>query len=170
MDFTYPNETAVNSVPKSLIHYVTFSSGRKEEFTRLINIDGPNGWRNVLISNNFDDIVGLIRLGEINTKVLNMYGLLNNTDVEAKASERIKRAASDLGAHMVLTKQNYTRLSSFKTGVAYEYPFKNTPIITPTVGESAKRYYVLRKASGNNAEPAVLEGQQVVFDVDGFFT
>ncbi|ARK13021.1 hypothetical protein A6C57_23280 [Fibrella sp. ES10-3-2-2] len=169
VDFTYPNETAVNSLPKSLVGYVVFASGRKETFSKIVDTEGFEGWRNVLISNNPDDVVGLVRLGEINATVLNMYGVLNTKDVEAKASERIKKATSALGAHIVLTQQNYTRLSSFKSGVAYGYPFKNAGVGMPTSGESARRYFALQRANNSSVEPADLKGQKAVFEVDGEF-
>ena len=138
IEFNYPNETSLNTVPKPLISYVSYSSGRREDISEIVNISGEGGWKNVLVTTNPDEVLGLVRLGEVRAKSNSLVNLNSVVGVDKRASENIQKGAVALGAHIILMLQNETKgetgislAQSFKSGIAYGYPFETTDTKLP---------------------------------------
>lgn len=172
IEFSYPNETALNVLPKSLIQYIIYSSGRKEEVNSLIDISGEEGWKKVQVTFNPEDVEGLVKLGEIRAKSNNAFSFNDVSGVDKKASEKIQKEASGLGAHVILLLQNSTKgvsygsaAQSFKSGVAYGYPFKTLSDSTDFNGELGRRFY--GKQTGAKKDPGEATGSKVLFEYEG---
>ncbi|QRR01420.1 hypothetical protein [Dyadobacter sandarakinus] len=111
-----------------MVAKIKYESGREEMVSEMVTIDGEDGWQNVLITNNRNDIVGLKRLGEIKSKAGGYASLRTTQGSDRKATERIKREAAKRGGHLVYIQQHETtggsygkNPESFQSGVAYGY-------------------------------------------------
>lgn len=126
--FTYPGETVTNTVGKAAVDRIVFESGRVAQVSDFISTEGRDGWENVLITDNPNEIIGLRRVGEVKAKA-GGYGSLRTTKgSDRKATERLKKEVVDLGGHVVFIQQHETKGRGFnsnpesiQSGVAYGY-------------------------------------------------
>lgn len=126
-----------------------------------------------MITMNPEDVVGLVRVGEVRAKANNLTNLNSVTGVDAKANEKLQKEAAMSGAHIILMLQNSTKgvsyksaAQSFKLGVAYRYPFKTIDSQLPYNGNLARRYYGVDKVTSNNKDVASPVGKKVLFEYD----
>jgi hypothetical protein len=127
--YSYPNETATNTIGNASVLRVMFASGREQYITKKVFIGGEGSWENVIISNNPADIVGLRRVGEVKGKAGGYWGMRTVKGADKKATERIKRDAAKMGAHIVFIlekettgrKGYYSNPESIQSGAAYAY-------------------------------------------------
>lgn len=131
--YTFPNESLENVISKVRVKRIEFGSGRIQEITEKIEIKSEGDWEKVIITNIADDVKGLKRIGEVQSRS-GGAGFAKATDVDRKATEKIKRQAAALGAHtiLILTKTvkgiepnasgiGYDAAKAIITGVAYGY-------------------------------------------------
>lgn len=126
--FTYPNETVINTISKNMVKEIQFSSGRIQKITERVIVTGEDDWEKVTITNNPDDVIGLVRKGEVRAKASNDWNFKSVKGVAEKAEKKIKKEAAEMKAHIILiteqtTKDNsfFSSAKSFKSGVAYGY-------------------------------------------------
>jgi hypothetical protein len=174
IEFTYPGETSYNSIPKSLINAIVYASGRKEVISELVKVNGEDGWKNVVITTNSEEVVGLVRVGEVRAKANNLVNLNSVTGVDAKANEKLQKEAAMSGAHVILMLQNSSKgvtyrstAQSFKSGIAYRYPFETIDSQLPYKGNLARRFYGIDKANADETNNASPVGKKVLFEYEG---
>lgn len=130
--FHYPNEDLINSVNKNLVQEIRFASGRLEPVTTRVEIFTEEDWPKVQVTTLESDVAGLVKLGEVRAKANGATVFSNAAKVDERATEKFKREAARLGAHMVLIQSknvrgpdyNYfgsTSARSVLTGIAYGY-------------------------------------------------
>ena len=129
--FKYDGEDAENSLGKYAIEKIVYGkSGRVEEVSEKIVINGEEDWEKVVILEEKSYIAGLKKAGEVRGKT----GLINfqtgNTG-DKKAQKKLKMDAAKLGCPFVLMISDKTTVGAnsnglggtqaIKTGVAYKY-------------------------------------------------
>lgn len=121
VEFTYPNETTINSEYKNALTKVVYSSGRIEDCssaTKLATVTGPDDWEKVIITNNPDDVRGLTKLGEVVGKS-GWGGLAAQGLGDKDARKKMKKNAAKVGAAIVLLQDKPDRFGVKLIGVAY---------------------------------------------------
>jgi len=126
--FTYPGETATNTVGKAAVDKILFESGRVQQITEYISTKGRDGWERVLITDNPNEVIGLRRVGEVKSKAGGYWSFRSTKGSDRKATERIKKEVVELGGHVVFIQQHqtkgravYSNPESIQSGVAYGY-------------------------------------------------
>ena len=129
--FKYDGEDAENSLGKYAIEKIVYGkSGRVEEVSDKIVVNGEADWEKVVILEEKSYIAGLKKGGEVRGKT----GLINfqtgNTG-DKKAQKKLKMDAAKLGCPFVLMTSDKTTVGAnsnalggtqaIKTGVAYKY-------------------------------------------------
>jgi hypothetical protein len=134
VSFTYPGEKVVNVLSKNQIKEIDFASGRIEKITERIVIASEEDWQKVVVTTLESDVVGLTRKGEVRAKATGATALSNQANIDARATEKLKREAARMGAHIILLQAQNTQRgamgnafqtaqvpTSLKQGVAYSY-------------------------------------------------
>lgn len=122
--YSYPNETAEQTIGKYAVAKIEYSSGRKEDITEKIVVADSHDWEKVVILEDVQASVGLKRQGEIRGKTAGMLSYRTAGNADKKSMERLKKEAAELGAPFVLlTSEKDSRWStqSIKKGFAYSY-------------------------------------------------
>ena len=129
--FKYDGEDAENSLGKYAIEKIVYGkSGRVEEVSEKIVVNGEADWEKVVILEEKSYIAGLKKAGEVRGKT----GLINfqtgNTG-DKKAHKKLTMDAAKLGCPVVLMTSDKTTVGAnsnalggtqaIKTGVAYKY-------------------------------------------------
>ena len=129
--FKYDGEDAENSLGKYAIEKIVYGkSGRVEEVSEKIVVNGEADWEKVVILEEKSYIAGVKKAGEVRGKT----GLINfqtgNTG-DKKAQKKLKMDAAKLGCPFVLMTSDKTTVGAnsnalggtqaIKTGVAYKY-------------------------------------------------
>lgn len=124
VSFTYPNETAEQTIAKYAIAKIEYGSGRKEDITEKIVVSSKDDWEKVVILEDVAATVGLKRQGEIKGKTAGMLSYRTAGNADKKSMERLKKEAAELGAPFILlTSDKDSRFSTqaIKKGFAYSY-------------------------------------------------
>lgn len=124
ISYTYPNETAEQTIGKLAVAKLEYASGRKEEITEKIDIVDKADWEKVMILEDVSASVGLKKQGEIRGKTAGLVSYRTSGNADKKAMERLKKEAAELGAPFVLlTSEKDSRFTtqSIKKGFAYSY-------------------------------------------------
>ncbi|AMR28990.1 hypothetical protein A0257_19060 [Hymenobacter psoromatis] len=134
ISFTYPNETVINTLSRNQIKEIDFASGRVQTITERIIIEGEQDWQKVIVTTLESDVSGLVRKGEVKAKATGGSTFSNQANIDARATEKLKKQAAKLGAHIILIQSQNTQRASFgnvgqmgqgptslKQGVAYGY-------------------------------------------------
>jgi hypothetical protein len=129
ISFAYSGETVTNTIGKAAVSKVKYASGREELISEKVNVTGEEGWKNVVITNNPNEVVGLKRRGEVKGKAGGYWGVRTTKGADKKATERIKKDAVEMGAHVVYIQQHettgrkgyYSNPESIQSGIAYGY-------------------------------------------------
>lgn len=125
ISYTYPNEQAEQTIGKYAVAKVEYgSSGRKEEITEKIVINGKDDWEKVVILEDVANTVGLKKQGEIKGKTAGMLSYRTSGNADKKSMERLKKEAAELGAPFILMmseKESRFTTQAIKKGFAYSY-------------------------------------------------
>src|SRR5262249_3695481 len=70
--YSYPNETAEETIGKYAVDKIKYASGREEKVSDKIAIAGKDDWEKVLILEKAEQAVGLKSLGEVDGKTNGM--------------------------------------------------------------------------------------------------
>jgi len=122
--FTYPNETAEQSIGKYAVKEIDYASGRKESVTDKVQVAGEDDWENVVIVEDKAAVEGLKKLGEIRGKTNGLFAFHTAGSADKKSMKKLKAAAAELGGQFVLLtsdKDNQFTAQSIKKGIAYSY-------------------------------------------------
>lgn len=129
--FKYDGEDAENSMSKYAIEKIVYGkTGRTEDVTEKIVVNGENDWEKVIIFEEKDYIAGLKKVGEVRGKT----GLINfqtgNTG-DKKADKKLKMDAAKIGCPFVFMTADKTTVGAnsnalggsqaIKKGIAYKY-------------------------------------------------
>jgi sRNA-binding regulator protein Hfq len=129
--FKYDGEDAENTIGKYAVEKIVYGkSGRVENVTEKIVINGEADWEKVVILEDKGYIAGLTKGGEVRGKT----GLINfqtgNTG-DKKAQKKLKMDAAKIGCPFVLMTADKTTVGAnsnalggsqaIKTGVGYKY-------------------------------------------------
>ena len=129
VSFTYPGEKMTNTLSKNQIKEILFANGRVEKLSQKVIITGEQDWAKVLVTTSDNDVKGLVRKGEVRAKATGMTTMSSQANIDARATEKLKREAARLGAHIILVQNQtshagiygLTTPGSLKQGVAYGY-------------------------------------------------
>jgi hypothetical protein len=122
--YSYPNETAEQTIGKYAIAKIEYASGRKEDISDKIIISSKDDWEKVVLLEDVSMVVGLKKQGEIKGKTSGMYSFRTSGNADKKALERLKKDAAELGAQFILLtaeKDSRWTTQSIKKGFAYSY-------------------------------------------------
>lgn len=123
ISFTYPNETATNTINRKSVKEIQYASGRIEEISNLIEINGESDWAKVALTKDPNEVIGLVRKGEIQAQESIFFG--NESKLREKAAESLKKEAAKKGAFIVLVQSDNFSHSPINnvtmTGIAYSY-------------------------------------------------
>lgn len=126
--FTYPGESVTNTVGKAAVDKILYQSGRVQPVSEFVSTKGREGWENVVITNNPNEVIGLRRVGEVKSKAGGYWSFRSTKGSDRKATERIKKEVVELGGHVVFIQQHetkgrafYSNPESIQSGVAYGY-------------------------------------------------
>lgn len=129
--FKYDGEDAENSMSKYAIEKIVYGkTGRTEDVTEKIVVNGEDDWEKVVIFEEKDYIAGLKKVGEVRGKT----GLINfqtgNTG-DKKADKKLKMDAAKQGCPFVLMTADKSTVGAnsnalggsqnIKKGIAYKY-------------------------------------------------
>ena len=129
--FKYEGEDAENTIGKYAVEKIVYGkTGRVEEVTEKIVVNGEKDWEKVVILEEKSYIAGLKKVGEVRGKT----GLINfqtgNTG-DIKAQKKLKMAAAAIGCPFILMTSDKSTVGSssnqlggsqaIKTGLAYKY-------------------------------------------------
>ena len=131
--YKYDGEDAENSISKYAIQKIVYGkSGRVEEVTEKIIINGEDDWNKVIILEDKSYIAGLKKDGEIKGKTafINMH--TGNTG-DSKADKKLKMEAAKLGCEFVFMTADkdinesgasgvsFGAVQAIRKGIAYKY-------------------------------------------------
>ncbi len=129
--FVYNGEEAENTIGKYAIEKIVYgSSGREEDITEKIVINGENDWEKVVILEDKAYIAGLKKVDEVRGKT----GLINyhtgNTG-DKKAEKKLKIEAAKMGCPFILQTADKSTVGAssnslggsqvIKKGIGYKY-------------------------------------------------
>lgn len=103
--FTYPNESIKNEKSKSVIAYIIYASGRREDFKQDVQvptISSEEDWEKVIITNNREDVAGLEKVQTLTTSGGSGLRFASVTSAHEKATKKLKQAAAKNGCGIVL--------------------------------------------------------------------
>lgn len=128
--FKYDGEDAEQTLGKRAIEKIQYSSGRIEQVSDKIVINGKDDWEKVEILIDKSEIVGLKKVGEVKGKNFAAY---SGARADKKANRKLLEAAAEMGCpfvYMTADTQTSTRggwgwgagsSQSLKKGIAYTY-------------------------------------------------
>ena len=120
VEFTYANETLVNTEYKNSIEKIIFASGREEicsEKNQLEKINGASDWEKVVITYTESDIKGLKKVGQI-TKTSAWGGAMASGLGYKDALKKMKKEAAKQKASIIwLTDKPNEQTTRYGAGV-----------------------------------------------------
>jgi len=124
INYTYPNETAEQTISKYAVAKIEYASGRKEDVTEKIVVGAEADWEKVVILEDKSAVVGLKKLDEIRGKTSGLMSFHTAGSADKKSMKKLKEAAAAQGAPFILLtsdKDNQFTTQSIKKGIAYSY-------------------------------------------------
>jgi hypothetical protein len=124
ISYTYPGETAEQTISKYAVAKIEYASGRKEDISEKVVVSGEDDWEKVVILEDKAAAVGLKKLDEIRgkTNAVQLMGTAARND--KKSLMKLKKAAAAMGAPFILMtsdKDNQFTGQAIKKGIAYSY-------------------------------------------------
>ena len=130
--FKYDGEDVENTISKYAVEKVAYKSGRVEEMTSKIVVNGEDDWEKVVILEDKSYIAGLKKGDEIRGKTGFVSFHTGNT-ADKKAQKKLKMEAAKAGFPFILLTENkdinqsgatgpsFGAVQSIKKGVTYKY-------------------------------------------------
>lgn len=122
--FSYPGETAEQTIGKYAVGKIEYASGRSEEITEKITVTGEDDWEKVVILEDKAASVGLKKGEEIRGKTSGLLSFNTAGSADKKSLMKLRKAAAAMGAQFILMtsdKDNQFTNQSIKKGIAYTY-------------------------------------------------
>lgn len=122
--FNYSNENAIQSINKKNVLRLIYASGRFEDISTPILIEGEEDYEKVVLTTNPNDVEGLANLGEVEGIGKTLYG--SEKQMRPKAEKEVKIQAAQKKAFIVFVNsqnisQGTTGSKLIITGTAYGY-------------------------------------------------
>jgi sRNA-binding regulator protein Hfq len=131
--YKYDGEDAENSISKYAIEKIVYGkSGRVEEVTEKIVVNGEEDWNKVVILEDKSYIAGLKKVGEIKGKTAFINLHTGNTG-DSKAEMKLKMEAAKLGCEFIFMTADkdinesgangvsFGAVQAIRKGIAYKY-------------------------------------------------
>ena len=100
--YKYAGEDAENTITKYAVDEITYGkSGRVEDVSDKIIINGPSDWAKVIIVEDKALIAGLKRVDEVRGKT-SFFNMRTSNGNDKKALEKMKQTAASMGCPFVL--------------------------------------------------------------------
>jgi sRNA-binding regulator protein Hfq len=116
--YKYLNEDAENVISKNAVEKIVFwKSGRVEQCSKKIVLASPEDWEKVQIVYEKQQTVGLVETVEVKGKTA-FINYHTGATADAKAEERVKRAAAALGCPFVFITSDKTSNYAGEYGTA----------------------------------------------------
>ena len=122
--YSYPNETAEQTIGKYAVDKIKYASGREEKISDKIVIAGKDDWEKVMILEKAEQATGLKSMGEVGGKTSGMMSFHTAGSADKKSMKKLLEDTAEKGAQFVLItadKDNQFTHQSKKRGVAYSY-------------------------------------------------
>lgn len=126
--YKYPGEDAEQTIGKLAVNKIVYASGRSEDISDKIVVNGKDDWENVQIIEDKSQVIGLKKKDEIRGKTAGFMNYHSAGTADKKATKKLKEAAAEMGAPFVLmTSDNDARVGTggtnqgLKKGFAYSY-------------------------------------------------
>jgi hypothetical protein len=127
--YKYPGEDAEQTIGKLAVAKIVYGSGRTEQVSDKVVVNGKDDWEAVQIIEDKSQIVGLKKKEEIRGKTAGFLNYHTAGTADKKATRKLKEAAAELGAPFILmTSDNDARVGGnggtnqgIKKGFAYTY-------------------------------------------------
>ncbi|MBQ9261191.1 MAG: hypothetical protein IJ185_03690 [Prevotella sp.] len=109
--FTYPNEDIKNEKPKSMIDYILYASGRREEGMKIPTIESKDDWEKVILTTDKNAVIGLNKIKYLSVSGGSLW--VTRETAHKSAEEKIRKKAAKIGCGIVLvTEDKYTGKSN----------------------------------------------------------
>jgi sRNA-binding regulator protein Hfq len=131
--FKYDGEDAENSISKYAIEKIVYGkSGRVQDVTEKIVVNGENDWEKVVVLEDKSYIAGLKKVGEIKGKTAFINLHTGNTG-DSKADKKLKMEAAKIGCPFIFmtadkdinesgaTGPSFGAVQAIRKGIAYKY-------------------------------------------------
>ena len=122
--YTYPNETAEQTIGKYAVEKIKYASGREEKISDKVIVGSKDDWENVIVPDKVEEAVGLKSVGEVDGKTSGLMAVHTAGSADKKAMKKLLQDTAEKGGQFVLItsdKDNHYTLESKKRGVAYSY-------------------------------------------------
>lgn len=130
--FKYAGENAEQTTSKMTIAKIVYNSGREEEISEKIEINGKADWEKVAVLLDKSEIVGLKKVGEVQGKTTGFFsGYTSAAGTDKRSIKKLLMAAAEKGAQFVyMTADKDTKggmqsgsygAQGNKKGIAYTY-------------------------------------------------
>lgn len=126
--YKFPGEDAEQTIGKLAVNKIVYASGRTEEVSDKVVVNGKDDWENVQIIEDKTQIIGLKKKDEIRGKTSGFMNYHTAGTADKKATRKLKEAAAEMGCPFVLmTGDNDARVGTggtnqgIKKGFAYSY-------------------------------------------------
>lgn len=124
VSFVYPGEETVNVIGANQVKEIDFASGRVQVLTKRVEIHNEEDWGKVTVTTVPGDVQGLVSKGDVVAAAIPMTAFSSQTALNERATEKLKRKAAKMGAHIILLTSDQNSILAGKTvkkGVAYGY-------------------------------------------------
>jgi len=130
--FKYEGEEAEQTLTKKSVEKIQYSSGRTEEISEKIVINGKDDWEKVEILLDKSEIVGLKKVGEVKGKTSGYFSAyVSGAGADKRANKKMLEAAAEMGCPFVYMTSDSGNSGAFsygkqalKKGIAYTYDDK----------------------------------------------
>lgn len=127
--YKFPGEESEQTIGKLAVNKIVYGSGRTEEISEKVIVNGKDDWENVQIIEDKSQVIGLKKKDEIRGKTSGFYSFHTAGSADKKATKKLKEAAAEMGAAFILmTSDNDARVGAggganqgIKKGFAYSY-------------------------------------------------
>lgn len=127
--FKYDGEDAEQTLTKKAVEKIQYSSGRTEQVSDKIVVNGKDDWEKVEILLDKSEIVGLKKVGEVKGKTSGYFsGYVSGAQADKRANKKMLEAAAEMGCPFVYMTSDSGNSGAFtygkqalKKGIAYTY-------------------------------------------------
>lgn len=128
--FKYEGEDAEQILSKKTVEKIVYTSGRTEDVSEKIVINGKEDWEKVEILLDKSEIVGLKKVGDVSGKTSGYFsGYVSGAGADKRANKKLLEAAAAMGCPFVYMVSDNANSGAFsygkqalKKGIAYTYP------------------------------------------------
>jgi len=121
--YSYPRETVTTTINRKVVKQIIYQSGRVENISEPIVINGEADFEKVIITKDPNEVLGLVKKGDVQSKASKLYG--KESKLRVTATDDLKKEAVKKGGFIILIQSDNFSMSPINnvtlTGVAYGY-------------------------------------------------